>query len=400
MFWKSLDHQGISAKTTDKRQFQPKQLQNEIQTLYESQRQQRILFGKAPERCQLSYDFNDEGIVQDACHLILTHAHQTEKHTDEEKRRFDRFITTFIPIFFGYDQESFQNHMTDIDDSSPPNEEVAEEESVNEDQTSGRTRRGVNGRKSNLLRGVLERRKAGKGMNGHESKESTPDISSMDEDGAVSTETPQEQIPEVDIMDHRWMEHPSMGTMDPKAPYTRHTFNLYGSLPIYCFFRVFQTLYERLLNIQEHEEEVHRDIRQSNAPKAAHELNLVFKRPSDYFNDTSVSANYYHQIVTMCEDVMKQKVESMHLEDTLRRFYVMKGWQLHNFDRIIAAIVRFGLQIVTSDNKDKSLDIVNLFYADRAKVETTHDSEIIYRKQVDKLTKDADIYRITYVSLP
>ncbi|KAI4101267.1 MAG: hypothetical protein L6R37_005009 [Teloschistes peruensis] len=395
MFWKSLDHQGISAKVNDKRQYQPKQLQNEIQTLYESQRQQRALFGKPPERCQLTYDFKDEGVVQDACHLMLTHLHHSDKGTDDDKRRVERFLLTFIPTFFGYDPESFQNHMTDIQDSSPPNEEI-DEESVNEDQTNGKSRRAVNSRRINLLRGVLERSKAGKDINGHESKESTPDISSMDEDGAVSTETPQEQIPEVDIMDYRWMEHPPMGTMDPKAPYTRCTFNLYGSLHIYCFFRLFQMLYERLLNVQEHEAEVHRDIRQSNAPKAAYELNLVTKKPSDYFDDTSDSANYYHQIVSMCEDVMRQKAEPGHLEDTLRRFYVMKGWQLHSFDRIIAAIVRFAMLIVSSDNKDKSVDIVNLFYADRAKVETTHDSEIIYRKQVDKLTKDADIYRITY----
>ncbi|KAL8688268.1 MAG: hypothetical protein Q9218_005778 [Villophora microphyllina] len=397
MFWKSLDHQGVITKG-DKRHLQPKHLQTEIQTLYEQQRQERIVFGRAPSRYQLSYDFNDDKVVQDACHLVLTYLHNNDKSNDEEKKRLERFFTTFIPTFFGFDQESFQNHMADIHDSSPPNEEV-EEESINEDLNGGKTRRAVNSRKSNLLHRVLERSKVSKDMNGHESKESTPDVSSMDEDGAVLTETPQEQLPEVDIMDYRWMEHPSMGTMDPKAPYTRHAFNLYGSQNIYCFFRVFQMLYERLVNIKENEEEVHRDISQSNAPKAAHELNLIFKKPSDYFDDTSASANYYRQIVTMCENYLKQKVELPQLEDTLRRFYMMKGWQMFSFDKIISAILRFALQILVSDNKDKSLDIINLFYADRSKVETTHDAEIIYRKQVDKLTKEADIYRITYTPM-
>ena len=286
--------------------------------------------------------------------------------------------------------------MLDIHDNSPPNEEV-EDESINEEMSSGRPRRAANGKKGNLLRGVLERGKTGRDMNGRESKESTPDVSSMDEDGAASIETPQEQT-HVDMMNHRWMEHPSIGAIDPKAPFRRDTFNLYASLNIYCFFRMFQMLYERLVNIKANEQQVHGDVARSNALKAADDLTLVHKKPSDYFEDTSPSASFYHQIVNMCEDVMKQKIEMTHLEETLRRFYMMKGWQLYSYDRMIAAITKFAMQILVSDNKDKSLDIINLFYSDRAREDTTHDAEIIYRKQVDKLTKDADIYRITFVS--
>lgn len=328
---------------------------------------------------------------------MLTHLHNSDKGSDEDKKRLEKFFTTFIPTFFGLDQEAFQARMADIHDSSPPNEEV-EDESVNEEASSGRPRRGVNGKRSNLLRGVLERSKASKGINGRESNESTPEVSSMDEDSAVTTGTPQEQPGQSDIMDYRWMEHPSVGEVDPKKPFARNTFNLYASLNIYCFFRMFQMLYERLVNIKEYEQQVHEDVARSSAPKAAYDLGLVHKKPLDYFEDTSGSANYYQQIVSMCEDVMKQKVDIAHLEETLRRFYIMKGWQLYSFDKMLAATTRFAMQILVSDNKDKSLEIVNLFYHDRAKEVTTYDAEIIYRKQVDKLTKDADIFRITFVS--
>lgn len=396
MYWKSLDHQGINVKNADKRQFQPKALQTEILVQYETQRREKILPWKAPPAYQLSYHYEDEEVIHDACHLILTHLYNSDKNSDEDKRRLEKFLTTFIPSFFGLDQEAFQAHMMDIHDSSPPNEEN-EDESISEEASSGRPRRAANGKKSNLLRGVLERGRNGKEVNGRESKESTPDVSSMDEDGAASIETPQER-PQVDIMDYRWMEHPSVGAIDPKAPFTRETFNLYASLNIYCFFRMFQMLYERLVNIKANEQQVHEDVARSNASKPADNLNLVYKKSSDYFNDTSPSASYYHQVVTICEDVMKQKTEMVHLEETLRRFYMMKGWQLYSYDKMIAAITRFAMQILVSDNKDKSLEIVNLFYGDRAKEETTHDAEIIYRKQVDKLTKEADIYRVSYVS--
>ena len=67
---------------------------------------------------------------------------------------------------------------------------------------------------------------------------------------------------------------------------------------------------------------------------------------------------------------------------------------------MLAAMLRFALQILVSDNKDKSLDIINLFYKDRKEDETTHQAELTYRKQVEKLTKEGDIYRIRYVCWP
>jgi paired amphipathic helix protein Sin3a len=56
--------------------------------------------------------------------------------------------------------------------------------------------------------------------------------------------------------------------------------------------------------------------------------------------------------------------------------------------------------IFTGDSRDRSSDIANLFFKEREKEETTHHQEIQYRKQVERLVKDGDIYRITYVSFP
>jgi paired amphipathic helix protein Sin3a len=71
---------------------------------------------------------------------------------------------------------------------------------------------------------------------------------------------------------------------------------------------------------------------------------------------------------------------------------------MYSFDRLINSLVRFALVVVSSDSKDKSLDIYNLFKKDRVNDTTSHKNEISYRKAVEKLAKDADTYRITYVS--
>ena len=66
---------------------------------------------------------------------------------------------------------------------------------------------------------------------------------------------------------------------------------------------------------------------------------------------------------------------------------------------MLSGISRFAGGIFNTDPKDKSSDIVNLFFKERDKTETTHNQEIQYRKQVEKLIKEGDIYRITFVSI-
>ena len=397
IFWKSLDHQGIAAKKEDKRQFQPKTLQTEIQHKFEDQRKARLLRHVVP-KYQFEYDFKDVDVIFDACHLILTHLNYA--HGNEvDKTRLETFITTFIPSFFDLDRDEFQERMSDIYDTTPPNEEVEDEVITNDDSSTGRGRKIANGRKPNLLRGVLDRgRQIHKDDSVLESKETTPD-QSHDEDLPVSTGTPSEDTPRIDEAEIHWMSYPSNGNkaMDRNTPFKRDYFHLYASLNIYCFFRVFQMLYERLLNVKSNEEQVKLDVRRGELNKAAHELTFVEKKPSEFWADISPSANYYRQILTMCEDVVKQEEDTSHLEETLRRFYMQKGWLLFNFDKMLASLIRFALNILVSDNKDKSLDIINLFYKDRKEDETTHQAELTYRKQVEKLSKDGDIYRIRYV---
>jgi paired amphipathic helix protein Sin3a len=91
-------------------------------------------------------------------------------------------------------------------------------------------------------------------------------------------------------------------------------------------------------------------------------------------------------------------VDMVQIEETLRRYYLQCGWQLYSFDRLLTSLVRFSLLVVTNDSKDKSFDIYTLFKKDRVNDRTTHKMEITYRKAVEKYTKDADTYRITYVS--
>ena len=399
IFWKSLDHQGINAKQQEKKTYQPKTLTNEIQSKYDEQRRQRLLPWSDVPRYQFRYEFRDADVIFDTCHLILTALHFNFPSNELDKSRLDTFLRTFIPTFFDMDRDIFEERMADIEDGSPANEDN-DEENTDTESINTRGRRGGNTKKQDLRRGVLNPSKQ-PGEGGDESGVTTPDVQSLDEDTPASTGTPTEQ-PRADPSEHRWVTHPLSGneTADLNKPFKREDFHLYATNNIYCFFRVFQGLYERLLNVKNNEYRVREDVAQAKLQKPADELGLTDRPPTHFFSDTSDKANYYEQIFHMCEDIQRGEFDHQQFEETLRRFYMREGWSLYSFDRMLSALLRFALQILVSDNKDKSLDIINLFYKDRKEDETTHQNELTYRKQVEKLGKEGDIYRIRYVRSP
>ena len=85
--------------------------------------------------------------------------------------------------------------------------------------------------------------------------------------------------------------------------------------------------------------------------------------PSDFFYDVDPKANLYKQIVRMCEEVIKGDIDQIHLEETLRRFYMQSGYLLYNLERIFSSIAKFVASIFTGDSRDRSSDIANLFFS-------------------------------------
>ena len=401
-FWKSLDHQGLSAKNENKRQFQPKSLQADIHTKYEEQKRQRIVKWASVPKWQFEYEFKDNDVVMDACHIILTYLHCAHSGNNGDENKIQTFLKSFIPAFFDLDRDAYQRKMADIYDNTPSNEEADEEMPNADDSTVHRGRKAINGKKDDLRRGVLQRHQNGKPKKEpfSDSKESTPDITSMDEDSTTTVDTPNEQATRVDVMENRWMDHPpSVRRQEHKhnEPFPRDSFSLYANVNIYCFMRMFQMLYERLLHIKENEKQVHEAVRRSKTHKPAMELKTADKGAAEFFHDVRNDTNYYEQIKKMMEDIIKGEDDMVHLEETLRRFYLQHGWQLYSYDKMLAAIVRFALACTVNDTKDKSSDIISLFYKNRKEPTTTHQTEIDYRKQVEKLAKESDIFRIVWV---
>ncbi|EOD48752.1 putative transcriptional repressor sin3p protein [Neofusicoccum parvum UCRNP2] len=401
IFWKSLDHQSASAKAADKRQFQAKTLQNEIQVKYEEQKRQREMQGLSVPKYQFEYSFSDIDVLLDASRLLLAHA---EHSNSTDSHRLYGFIKEFVPLFFGLNATKFEQSI------GSPQADSTDDEMGGMDDSSRKSLK-INGKKDDLRRGVLDPVRSGRASrkdaddsNASVSRGSTPEAGSaadeeMGEDGEVNTSLPK------DTTSDRWLEHPTGGNnvdlsdIAPDGPYKRDVYNMYCNLPIYCFFRMFVILYERLSNLKQNEDHVHELVDRAKHAKPALDLNLIDKRPEDFFRDTSGNANFYQQVLEMFMDQIRGDAEMPQIEETLRRYYLQTGWQLYSFDKLLSSLVRFAFALLSSDAKDKTWDIYQLFRKDRSQEETTHDAELNYRRTVEKYSKDGDVYKISYDQL-
>ncbi|KAF2270735.1 hypothetical protein CC78DRAFT_528469 [Lojkania enalia] len=397
IFWRSLDHQSLSVKQADKRQFQPKSLQNEIQVRYEEQKRQAEIQEVRPPDYQFAYSFKDEEIIYDVARLILTFA---EGNTSTDFSKVIPFIKEFVPLFFGIDASKFEQRVQSFARDSSVHDSGEDTTSPDEDFAQ----KVQKPKKGDLRRGVLDphgkSRKDKENSVASASRDTTPDVTSAaDEEAAADSAASNAGVERTAAQWVQYSAQPmTLGEreFEPEEPFRRSEYNMYANSSIYCFFRMFQILYERLLRLKENEDEVRNAVARAKEHKPAHELKMIDKYPSDFFKNTSENANFYQQVLDMFQDQILGEVDMAHIEETLRRYYLQTGWQLYSFDRLLGALVRNSLAVVSSDNKDRTVDIYNLFRKDRLNQSTTHKNEISYRKAVEKYAKDADIYRIAY----
>ncbi|KAJ5593312.1 hypothetical protein N7537_010216 [Penicillium hordei] len=390
-YWRSLDHQAIATKQTDKKLFVAKNIQQDLQTKFEDAQASRKS-GRPPPKFQAEFQFNDTQVLLDAVYLLFLYFDRNTNGFGADPQRLMNFIRDFIPTFFGLDRYTFNLYMDEVYNAINDDDDTY----ANDDVSNG-SRKGADLQKLDLLREALER--------GDQAEKPIKEdvLNNHDEPPVVQvSSTVSESEDSFDVAELRWMEHPGKGNFNLEHEYTlnekykKKEHHMYSNLNIFCFLRTFEILYARLLRIKEQEESAREQVRRGVLPKAAHELCLIDRFPSDFFYDVDPKANLYKQIVRMCEEVIKGDIDQVHLEETLRRFYMQSGYLLYNLERIFSSISKFVASIFTGDSRDRSSDIVNLFFKEREKEETTHHQEIQYRKQVERLVKDGDIYRITF----
>ena len=150
---KSLDHQAISFKMTDKKTITTKALVNQIETAREEQMAKRAslidpLFARTRPRYQLEFLVDDESVLHDAIKLTISFLDRTQGQLNAmERKRIETFLRTFVPLFFCLNPLDFNSAFVvhEVVESDHSDVDVG---TVQEEQESiASNGRGRNGRK-------------------------------------------------------------------------------------------------------------------------------------------------------------------------------------------------------------------------------------------------------------
>jgi paired amphipathic helix protein Sin3a len=403
---------GIHVRQSDKKHFAAKQLVDYIKTKHEEQRRQRSTKGRAP-KYQFSYEFHDQQVIMDVLRFMIMYATNSGQinNSTSERQRICEFFEKFITTFFDIPDEMVADRIRDIDRGTPDDDldDIAPTELPN-----GRGRRAMNGKKTDLRRGVLDRGRNGTRGRGQKdgsasgSKESTPDVDSMVEDD-VAEAAEDQAITEV--TNERWAAAPgavaTSGTkplaaeeveMKADQPFKREWYSLYGNQNIFVFFSIFQTIYRRFKEIKDSEDDAVQEGLLARKPKPAKVIGLIDEK-NDIYGPVD-GETYYSRTLVLVEDLISTDLDQQRYEDFMRRNYLKKGWQLYPITDLFKSLCRLGGLCASQDNKEKTPDLIYQFYHDRESKETSFNTEINMRKQADKYIKDGELFLIRWVCIP
>ncbi|KYK57597.1 histone deacetylase complex protein [Drechmeria coniospora] len=408
MYLKSLDHMGILVKNNDKKSLTAKHLVDVIKTKHEEQRRERALHGKSP-RHQLVWNFGDKDLVLDILRLMMLYPLHSGQHSAQEKERLLEFFESFMTGFFDLNEDVVQDRVPKI---PPDSAEEEVEDSVPAELTNGRSRR--NGKKGDLLRGVLDPGRNGSKPRSHKedsvaygSKETTPDIGSVNEEDMP--DAPDENAgPEVS--NERWM--PTVpkavvfggdddnllnadGELKADGFFRRPWYNFFSNQTIFVFFSILHNVYNRLSELKGSKDFVAREVERLSKPKPSRDIGFA-DTVMNYFDASDEPEKYWSKTVELVEDYITGDVDETRYQEVLRHYYLKKGWKLYTIQDQLKTLCRLALTCSSTDAKEKTPDLIHQYFANREKEETSYQTEISARKFAEKCVKDGDIFVICW----
>ena len=408
-YYKSLDHQSIINKGFEKKLYTTRNFQTELQAKIEESTSLRNA-GYQVQKHHFQFAFEDMEVVLDTARLIIMYLDHNTATFGHETPNLINTVKRFVTAMFDLNGDAVVAYMNETYESNPATP-TGDESVAPGEETVSAFHRVVTMRKKYLLSKVLKQKD---GENARSPSTLPPPATNGPTPSQPST--PRSSLVDPPTYDHpdpldieivHWVEHPTEGNTIGKQKklaeldesYDKEVYRLYGNLSIYCFIRSFESLYSRLLRIKSAEKSAHECVKRSQDDKPAFILGMIDKSPDDLLYDTSPSSNLYHQVVRMAEEVIAGEYDPQLMEEAMRRYYLKHGWQLYNTERLMAGVTKAVALLNTTDSKDKTADILSLMIKHRETQTTRHSDEIKYRKHVQRLSKDQELYKFTFVSL-
>lgn len=387
VFYKSLDHLGLTFKQADKKLLTAKQLVSEISTVKVEQQNKRVhpLTPKPQE--QLNYVFTDNDIIFDILRLAEFFIFHSSNYSVSDREKLGAFFKYFVGLFFGIPNEEIEAALKsrNKEGADRENEGKRPEESHVVAESNGATEPGVSKKRHrdpDLLKDVLKKQS--------KSRKEEPDVSSASESDEPDL------LDEVEKSGELWIRTASskFTLSDMTRQEKRDKFNFFCNTTIYVFFRHLRILYERLEEIKAMNEEVTAEIRTRKVPQFAEDLNLISHTLEDLGVEILGTKDCYKQVLSLTERLLDGEVEHQWFEESLRQGYRNKAYKCYTIDKVVQALVK---HMHTMFTDTKTSEMVVLFEQDRNCPASTAKDQILYRMQVRSLmSNDENMFKIGF----
>ena len=169
-YQKSLDHQGITFKTADKKAISTKAFVSQIEAARDEQMAKRAslidpLFARTRPRHHLEFLVEDVSTLQDSLKLTLSFLDRTTQQISSlERKKIESMLRGFVPTFFMVDPNTFNQAFTVVPIAENGDSDMSDEVSmVDEAETSSvassSSKAGRSGRKGGVASGGGDLRK-------------------------------------------------------------------------------------------------------------------------------------------------------------------------------------------------------------------------------------------------
>ncbi|CAY70276.1 Component of the Sin3p-Rpd3p histone deacetylase complex [Komagataella phaffii GS115] len=397
VFYKSLDHLGLTFKQSDKKLLTTKQLVAEVSTIKVEQSQKRLHPLTPVSKEQLQYHYKDYDVMFDIINLVYIFLGHSSSYSQQDKKKLAEFVKFFVTTFFMLPNEqvddALQRRKTKEADAEAENGD-SNSASLADDEgnlSSASTESSFSSKKrprndGDLLRDVLKKNKK-------VVREATPD-------STTASPTPETYSTQADVEEklakptEDWINvsgHLGEPIFDQTKE--RTVYNMFCNTTIYVLYRYLNVLYERLVEVKAMTKDVDADIKGRNEVQFAKELDLLSHQLED-MGINITGDNSYLQVLELSKKLIEGDVEHQWFEESLRQAYRNKAYKLFSIDKVIQGLTKH-MHSVVSDAKNS--EMITLMAADRENSNTTARSQILYRIQVRSLMSPEDnMFKISF----
>lgn len=391
VYFKSLDHLGLTFKQADKKLLTTKQLISEISSIKVDQTNKRMHWLTPKPKSQLSYSFPDKQVLYDILGLAEILINHSSTYSNPDKERLKDMLKGFISLFFSIPLHDMDAALAARTNQGEEDVEYDESNVNGSSITRKRTRETEIPLKDILHRTKYQRVKS-RANGGAEANDSPPEelTGSLDEEETNNgeEETLKEEAKKPWLLGNLVEEANAQGKIS-----NRKCFNLFANTNIYVFFRHLTTLFERLYEVKQINKEVTKEINGRKVVQFAKDLNLISQQMKDMGLDFG-GTDAYEQLVNLCKRLIEGDIEHQWFEESLRQAYNNKAFKLYTVDKVVQALVKHAHTIMTDS---KTAEIMILFEKDRLQIDTSAKDQILYRLQVrSHMSSIENMFRIDF----